>query len=191
MKLDVIIDDKTHRIETPSGMLEDAEEFFQKMDRDMDHGWQMGPEFVERPNADQRCQIAANKLLTAHAAQNELMMQLMAAYILKRRPGVQAVNIDTSGEMLGTELIFETGARRATRSAPAAGPLSAAEAQAQADKDVSPVYKVGRSWRFAIYDRSSDRWLESPFTDSEDEAKRQRDQTHARLLQSLMGGGAV
>jgi hypothetical protein len=190
MKLDVIIDDKTHRIEIPPGMLEEAEDFFRKMDRDMDQGWQMGPEFVENPSSAQRCQIAANKLLTSHTAQNLLVMQLMAAYILARQPGVQTVNIDTTGEMLGTELIFESGARRATRAGPA-GILSEAEARARADKDVSPVYKVGRSWRFAVYDPGADRWLESPFTDSEDEAKRQRDQAHARLIQSLIGRDAV
>lgn len=190
MKLDVLIDDKMHRIEFPPEMPEEAEDFFQKMDRDMDYGWQMGTEFVERPTREQRCQIAANKLLISHAAQNQLLIQLMAAYIVKRLPGIQTVNIDTSGDMQGTELIFEPGSRRAPRAGMQSN-LSADEARDVADRDVSPVYKVGRSWRFAVYDRHSDRWIESPFTDTEDEAQRQRDQTHARLMQSLMDTNAV
>lgn len=185
MKLDVIIDDQNHRIELPDSMLDEAEDFFRKMEDDMSHGWQMGPEFVESPDTTQRCQIAANKLLTSHAARNPLVMQLMAAYILKRMPGVQAVNIDTNGEMLNTELLFESGARHAT-----AGqrPLSEAQARAQADRDVSQVYQVGKVWRFAVYDRSAGRWTESPFTESEQEAQRQRDETHARVLQALRDG---
>jgi hypothetical protein len=185
MKLDVIIDDKNHRIEVPEAMLHEAEDFFRRMDEDMSHGWQMGPEFVENPNPMQRCQIAANKLLTSHAAENRLVMQLMAAYILKRMPGVQTINIDTAGEMLNTELVFETGARRA---APIAGRMGEAQARAQADQDVSQVYQVGKAWRFAVYDRRAGRWMESPFTDSEDAARRQRDEAHARLLQALLGG---
>lgn len=106
MKLDVVIDNKTFSVEIPETMLDEAEEFFRKMDRDMDHGWQMGPEFIENPDAAKRCQIAANKLLVSVSTQNQLMIQLMAAYILKRMPGIRTVNIDTSGEMLGTELLF-------------------------------------------------------------------------------------
>jgi len=185
MKLDVIIDDQNHRIELPDTMLDEAEDFFRKMDDDMSHGWQMGPEFVERPDTTQRCQIAANKLLTSHAARNPLVMQLMAAYILKRMPGVQAVNIDTNGEMLNTELVFQAGARHAAPSANRT--LSAEQARAQADRDVSQVYKVGRVWRFAVYDRGAGRWMESPFAESEQEAQRQREETYARLLESLRG----
>jgi len=188
MKLDVIIDDKNHRIDVPPEMLTEAETFFEKMERDMDAGWQMGPEFVEHPDRNQRCQIAASKLLTSHAANNTLVVQLMAAYILKRLPGIRSVNIDTSGEMLNTELIFEEGARRARPQASPSHVLTETEARARADKDVSPVYKIGRSWRFAVYDVTVDRWIESPFTDNEETAKQQRDQAHAQLMQALMQG---
>lgn len=183
MKLDVIIDDKTHSIEIPADMLSDAEEFFRKMDSDMDRGWQMGPEFIEKPDTRQRCQIAANKLLVSVSAQNALLVQLMAGYILKRLPGIRTVNIDTSGEMLNTELLFDTNT-------PAAPPLvpSESEARAQVEKDVSAVYKVGKSWRFAVHDRAANRWVESPFTESETEARRQRDQACAILLEKILRG---
>ena len=189
MKLDVIIDDKTFRIEVPQDMLDDGEDFFRKMDSDMDHGWQMGPEFIENPGIEQRCQIAANKLLISVSAQNKLMMQLMAAYILKRLPGIKTVNIDTAGEMLNTELVFEEGARHGARGpqtrAPA-GPPSESAARAQAEQDVSQVYKIGKSFRFAIHDRSTGQWVESPFTTTEDEAQRLRNEACARLATQLM-----
>lgn len=184
MKLDVIIDDKNHRIEVPADML-GADDFFQKMNRDMDDGWQMGPEFVERPDAAQRCQIAANKLLQSHAAQNRLLVELMAAFILKHMPGIKAVNIDTHGEMLNTELIFEEGRRHAARPVAHAG-LDETEARARADQDVSTVYKIGRTWRFAVYDRAVNRWSESPSIESEDAANRLRNEAHARLLANYL-----
>lgn len=185
MKLDVIIDDKNHRIDVPADMLA-ADDFFQKMNRDMDDGWQMGPEFVERPDAAQRCQIAANKLLQSHAAQNRLLVELMAAFILKHLPGIKAVNIDTHGEMLNTELIFEEGQRHHAARPTARIGLDETEARARADQDVSTVYKIGRTWRFAVYDRAANRWSESPSIETEDAANRLRNEAHARLLANYL-----
>ena len=76
----------------------------------------------------------------------------------------------------------------ARRSAPApVRGLSEAEARARADQDTSAVYKVGKAWRFAVYDRAADRWSESPFIDNEDDAQRVRDQAHARLVSAYRG----
>jgi hypothetical protein len=191
MKLDVIIDNKTHRIEVPQDMLAEGETFFQKMDRDMDSGWQMGPEFVESPDIAQRCQIAANKLLVSVSAQNQLLVQLMAGYILKRMPGIQTVEIDTGGEMLNTEFIFEENARSAPRPVAANGPKSgtnASDTRTGAESDVSQVYKVGKAFRFATYDHASGRWVESPFSATEEEAKKLRDETCRRLTEKLSHG---
>jgi hypothetical protein len=75
------------------------------MDADMDRGWQMSRQWIEHPNQLQRCQIAADKLMAAEEAGNETMVQLMAAYILTRLPGVAGVRINTEGEMLETEFM--------------------------------------------------------------------------------------
>lgn len=186
MKLDAVIDDQTHRIDIPAEMLDEGEEFFARMDRDMDRGWQMGPEFVEHPDTVQRCQIVANKLLTSHAVENRLMVQLMAAYIVKRLPNVKAVNIDTDGEMLNTEFRYAQGAGRAHPAAAAPRrTLSDDEARSLVEKDVSQIYKVGKAWRFAMFDRSSGQWTESPFLPTEEEAQRMRAEACNRLLASL------
>jgi len=117
------------------------------------------------------------------------MAQLMAAYILKRMPGTKTINIDTSGEMLNTELIFEEGVRHAKGTPSVSASVrkpSEAEARAQAEKDVSQVYKVGKAFRFAMHDRRSGQWIESPFAPSEDEAKRLREEACARLAAQFM-----
>jgi len=189
MKLDVMIDNRTHRIEVPPDVLDEGETFFQKMDRDMDSGWQMGPEYVESPNTMQRCQIAANKLLVSVSAQNRLLVELMAGYILKRLPGVKVVDIDTSGEMLNTEFKFEENARSVPRPVGAARSqtgMNESDARARAETDVSQVYKVGKAYRFAVHDRASGRWVESPFSPTEEQAKQLRAEACARLVEQLM-----
>lgn len=188
MKLDVIIDSRTHRIEVPQDMLAEGETFFQKMDRDMDGGWQMGPEFVESPSTTQRCQIAANKLLVSVSAQNKLLVELMAGYILMRLPGIKTVEIDTGGEMLNTEFIFEENARSAPRPVstnPPEARLNESVARTLAETDVSQVYKVGKAFRFAVHDRASGRWVESPFSPTEEQAKQLRTEACARLAEQF------
>jgi glutathionylspermidine synthase len=77
------------------------------MNADMDKGWQMSRDWVDYPSAEQRCQIAAEKLLTAIETENEKLVMLMAAYILKTMPGVRGVNIDITGDMNETDIIME------------------------------------------------------------------------------------
>ena len=182
MKLDVIIDSKNHRIDVPQEMLDEGEEFFRKMDRDMDGGWQMGPEFVESPDPAQRCQIAANKLLISVSAQNQLLVQLMAAYILRRMPNIKAVEIDTTGEMLNTELVFDDQTPTPARPSPTNRPMNASDMRNRVDGDVSQVYKVGRAYRFATYDHTTGRWVESPFAATEEEAKKLREAACTLLI---------
>ena len=109
MKLTITIEDRTKTLDVPDEMLDEGESFYQKMDSDMDKGWQMGPEFVENPDRLNRCQIAADKMLIAIDTQNENLLMLMAGYILSRMPGVTRVIIDTHGEMLSTELLMGDG----------------------------------------------------------------------------------
>ncbi len=189
MKLDVIIDGKTNRIDVPQEVLDEGESFFQKMDADMDSGWQMGPEFVESPDVTQRCQIAANKLLVSVSARNKLLVELMAGYILKRLPGIKTVEIDTGGEMLNTEFVFDETARSAPHPAGANRSqtgMNESEARTRAEDDVSQVYKVGKAFRFAVHDRTSGRWVESPFSPTEEQAKQLRAEACTRLAEQLM-----
>ena len=104
MILKVIIDEKTIPIEVPDYMLVEAEEFFNKMDADMDTGWQMSRSWVDNPDSVQRCQIAADRILTSVHTENEKMATLMAAYILKKFPNIDSVDIDTEGDI--TQTIF-------------------------------------------------------------------------------------
>jgi hypothetical protein len=191
MKLNVVVDERAYAVDVPPEILLEAEEFFRKMDSDMDRGWQMGPEFIENPDKVQRSQIAANKLLTSLSGTNQQLVILMAGYILKRLPGITGIRIDTGGEMLHTEMIYEKPAIRVPPT-PASGTASSArrlgklEAMEQAGKDVTKVYQVGKSHRFAVRDLRTGEWLESGPMDSEQEAYEKRMQAYKRRLDELI-----
>ena len=105
MQLTVHIDDVSQTIEVDEKLLSEGEDFFAKMDSDMDQGWQMSRTWVDNPNREERCQIAANKMLDAISAENQTLLMLMAGYIMSRYPQVRELRIDTSGDMTETELV--------------------------------------------------------------------------------------
>ena len=105
MQLTLHIEDKSHTINVPEEILREGEDFFQTMDKDMDRGWQMSRTWVENPDMTQRCQIAADKMLSAISSENETVLMLMAGYILSRMPYVKSIRIDTNGEMGETEFL--------------------------------------------------------------------------------------
>ncbi len=106
MILKVTIDEKTFPLEVDNEMMLSARDAFQKMDADMDQGWQMSRIWVDQPNNTQRCQIVADKLLTAIQQEKTATVGLMVAYIMNKMPGIQAVDIDTSGDMTLTEIVM-------------------------------------------------------------------------------------
>ena len=104
MQLAVLLDGETFNINVPDFILEEGEEYFKKLDAELDRGYQMSRTWVENPDVEQRCQIAADKLLTALHLDRKQLGEMMAGYILTRMPGVSQVKMDTSGDMLLHEL---------------------------------------------------------------------------------------
>lgn len=106
MQLTLYIDEMEKTLDVPDDILTEGSDFFDKMDRDMDSGWQMSRSWVENPDNYQRCQIAASKILDAINSENETVLLLMVGYIKSRVPGTVGIRIDTSGDMSETELIL-------------------------------------------------------------------------------------
>ncbi len=102
MQLNIIVSDYSMNLSIPETFVEASGEAFDRLDRNMDGGVQMGRDWVEAPDRHQRCQVAADKLLTALETDNEKLALLSAAYIVNRLPGVTGVSIDDSGEIRGT-----------------------------------------------------------------------------------------
>ena len=100
--LKVTIGEDSYPIKVPADMLKEGESFFAKVDSDMDNGWQMSRRWVENPDTIQRCQILADRMLTALQTRNNQMVGLAAAYILSRLPGVEHIDLDTTGDITQT-----------------------------------------------------------------------------------------
>ena len=170
MILKVQIDDQLLELNVPEAFIEQAEDFFARMDADMDQGWQVDREWVEQPDQMLRGQIAANKLFTALENEDHKLGRLMAGYIVSRIPNVDTIELNPAGETRDhrINLSDEAGPAEPQNTAPAmAHPgiptgLSKMEAMAQAAKDVSKVFKMGRQYRFSVYNHATESWEESP-----------------------------
>lgn len=107
MNITVEFDDKSYAVDVPESLACEAGEFFVKMDGDMNCGWQMSRWWVPDPDQNQRCQIVADKLLTAMQNNNEEFALLLCAYILNNKPATRRIRINTDGEIQGNEFLEE------------------------------------------------------------------------------------
>lgn len=105
MQLKLKINDTTHTVDVPPFIVNEAHDFFAMIDQDLDRGYQMSRHWVERPQPEQRCQIVADKLLTALSNGNQKSSTLLAAYILKKMPHVRTVVFNTEGDMTEHDLL--------------------------------------------------------------------------------------
>jgi len=99
MILKIIIDDEEQVIHVPDGIIEDASEYFDMIDKDLDQGYQMSRTWVAKPDLLQRCQIVGDRILTALETENKQTGTLMAAYILARVPNAYALHLNDDGDM--------------------------------------------------------------------------------------------
>lgn len=106
MRFNVMIDDQTYPFDIPQFILDEGEEFFAKLDRDMDRGYQMSRTWVENPDRLNRCQIVADRILDAISRENNQLGVMMAAYIISRVPDATGVRLSTEGDMLEHELVM-------------------------------------------------------------------------------------
>jgi hypothetical protein len=189
MILKAIIDDQVYELNVPDALIQEARPFFEQLDRDMDAGCQMSREWVANPDRLQRCQIVADKLLTALETENNKLGRLMAGYILARLPGVESVELDVQGEIQNNH--FNLAEHRTFEDAPAprsAGPgrgLSKLEAMEQAGNDVTKVFKVGKAYRFSVFDHELQQWVDSPLIATEPEASRLRQEAFKARFDAL------
>jgi hypothetical protein len=209
MLLKAIIEDQEYTLNVPETLLAGCEDFCAKLDADMDAGWQMSREWVQSPNLEQRCQIVADKLLSALEKENHKVGTLMAAYILKRLPNVEAVELDVQGEIQNNSFRFREAPQPVPgASAPSPAPepspagstgqteglptgLNRMQAMAQAGQDITKVFKVGKAWRFSVYDHATGSWQDSPLIATEQEAERLRQAAFKERYEALIGTGVA
>ncbi|MBK5965687.1 hypothetical protein CCR95_16745 [Thiocystis minor] len=191
MILKAIIDDQSYEIGVPDSLLNQAEAFYEQLDQDMNRGWQMSREWVEKPDRLQRCQIVADKLLTALESENEKLAMMMSGYLLTRLPGVDSVELDTHGEIQNNRFHLaerEDVERQSSSAAMSNAGLSKLDAMEQAGNDVTKVFKVGRGYRYSTFDHAENLWRDSPLASTEQEASRLRQAAFKDRYEELLRG---
>jgi len=193
MILKVVIDDQLLELNVPEDFLAKAQDFFAKMDSDMDQGWQVNREWVEQPDRLLRAQIAADKLLTALENDDDKLGRLMAGYIVSRVPEIEQLELNPSGETRDHRVVLkdadapDQAAYVAPSIAHAGVPkgLSKMEAMAQAAKDVSKVFKMGRQYRFSVFNHATQNWEESPAIGDKEQAEAMREHAFKARFEAL------
>lgn len=108
MQLNVIIDEEIYSLNVPDELVHGAKDFFDQLDHEMDAGRQMGRTWIEHPGPEDRLRIIGDRLLGALERENHDVGRMMAAYILNRAPNVDALELDTTGEIQNTEIRYRS-----------------------------------------------------------------------------------
>lgn len=99
MNLNFTIDQEPFTLEVADGIMQEAQAFIKDTDLEFDKGIQLGRYWIESPSEEQRCQIAANKIVNAMHQENIRMVYLMSAYILTKLPTVKMVTVNSDYEI--------------------------------------------------------------------------------------------
>ena len=99
MQFNITIDQSPFALEVADGIMQEAKEFIADMDAELDKGIQLGRHWLDSPSDEQKCQIAANKVVNAMHQENIRMVYLMAAYILTKKPDLKMVTVNSDYEI--------------------------------------------------------------------------------------------
>lgn len=105
MLLNINIDQENFALDIPEQLLQEIQPLFADMDADFDCGVQMGRYWMEKPDAFQRCQVVANRLVNAYYSEDKRGFYIMAAYILHKLPTAREVIVNTGDEIQEIDII--------------------------------------------------------------------------------------
>lgn len=84
-------------------------EYLDKMDTDMDAGFQLGDEQIDNPDDKARAKFVAMTLINSIEADNEQMIVATCAYLALRQTGLTEVRATAEGENMMMDLVYDQG----------------------------------------------------------------------------------
>jgi hypothetical protein len=93
MILNLQIEGEACPLEVSEEFCHENRPFFDKMDQDMDQGWQMSQRWVESPSPDERAAIVGDRLVQALKSGNGHLLTLMAGYLADRYPTAERLEL--------------------------------------------------------------------------------------------------
>jgi hypothetical protein len=99
MILNIKFDEDSYELEVQEALVKELKPAFDDMDKEFDRGVQMGRYWVEKPDAEQRCQMAVMKLENAMHREDRRALYTMAAFIVYKFPDVISVTASSAFEV--------------------------------------------------------------------------------------------
>ena len=82
-------------------------EYLEKMDQEMDSGFELAGEQVEKPDLLQRAQFVAGYLAQAIFGENDQMIAASCSWIAVRLPDLKQVKILQDDDQISIDLVFD------------------------------------------------------------------------------------
>jgi len=99
MNFNITIDEESYTLEVNEGLMQELKSVHDEMDAEYDRGLQLGRYWIEAPNLEQRCQLTANKVVSAIHQENIRQFYTMASYILSKFPDLKRVTVSSDFEI--------------------------------------------------------------------------------------------
>lgn len=84
-------------------------QYLDKMESDMDNGFQLGDERIENPDMKDRAKFVAMTLIQSIEADNEAMIVATCAYLATRQTDLKEVRANADGENMMLDLVYDQG----------------------------------------------------------------------------------
>ena len=84
-------------------------QYLDKMDSDMDAGFKLGDEQIDKPDDKERAKFVAMTLIHSIEANNEQMIVATCAYLALRQTGLKEIRATAEGENMMMDLVYDQG----------------------------------------------------------------------------------
>ncbi len=99
MNFNITIDEESYTLEVKDELMQELENIHKDMDEEYDKGIQLGRYWIDTPDLEQRCQLTANKVVSAIHQEKVRDFYLHSSYILRKFPELKRVTVSSDFEI--------------------------------------------------------------------------------------------
>ena len=99
MNFNINIDEESYTLEVTDELMQELQDAHKDMDDEYDRGIQLGRYWIDSPTLEQRCQLTANKVVSAIHQENIRQFYVTASYILSKFPNLKQVTVSSDFEI--------------------------------------------------------------------------------------------
>jgi len=104
MNFNITIDEASYTLELSEQLMQELQGPIAELDEEYSKGIQLGRYWLDQPDDLQRCQFAADKIVSAIYQENVRQFYLMSAYILSKFPTLKRVTVSSDYEISDIDL---------------------------------------------------------------------------------------